>query len=398
LFCDLTGSATNSTSQSASFASVPFDITSLATWQAWKPSLLAGTVASVVILGNGTIPPADANRPAPGIATVNELDAQGNPVAYNAACVNEVVDGQWADWIPKVAGQRVRATAWARITHKNGTVRYEQLTKEMTAVSQNTDGINTPFSGGGTSITQYSEPIPQGLSKAMWTSWQNLAIEGSVSNVEAVIGAAQNITRSSSLNFKTAAPGVNGAPDWRAVNALVQQISGDIAKGISKVQFGAPLKITGHDLIDALRATRYRTTTIDINYLFGGALAGGNSNVQFGRKMHARHTQHGGTHKEVDVVSQAVLPVVGTDPVVKTDGTTGIATWTPPNFPPAGLPAGVTAPVTIDPAKAAGSDGNWHTVRLQEEKVCVTNPDGTASQRTRIFLCSEPFQAPDDPT
>jgi hypothetical protein len=396
LFCDLTGFAATSTSQSASFASVPFDITSLATWLNWKPSLAAGTVAvdannnpQVVILTASTVPAADANRPAPTIATVNELDAQGNPVAYNPACAFEVVDGQWAEWMPNIAGQRVRVTAWAKITTKNGAVKYEQLTKEMTVVSRNTNGISTPFTSGQTKITQYAEPIPNGLAKAMWTSWQNLAIEGAFNNVEAVIGTAQNITRSCSLNFLTATPGVNGAPDWRAVNALVQQISGDIAKGASRVSFGAPLKITGHDLIDAVRATRYRTTTIDLGYLFGGAIGGGNTNVQFGRKTHARHTQHGGTHKEVDVVSKAVSPVPGTDPIVKTDGATGIQTWQPPTN------AAPTA--TVDPARCKGTDGNWHPVYLQEQKVCV-KINGILKQRTLIAWTSDIYQAPDDPT
>jgi hypothetical protein len=301
-----------------------------------------------------------------------------------------------------VKGQRVRVVAWAKITHKNGTIRYEQLAKEMTVVSVNTGGISTDFNSSQQNVSQYSEPIPNGLAKAMWTSWQNLAIEGNFNNVEAVVGLAQNITRSSSLNFLTAAPGVNGAPDWRNVNALVQRISGDIAKGASHVEFGAPLKITGHDLIDVMRTTRFRITTLNINYLFGGALGGGQSNVKFGRKTHARHTQHGGTHKEIDVTSKAVSPVAGTDPIITNDGTTGISTWVPPNgpsaapAPPATGPVASTPMVVIDPAKAKGSDNQWHPLTVQEVKACV-KIGGVSKQRTVLALVSAYYQAPDDP-
>lgn len=389
LFCDLTGFAATGGSQTASFASQAFDLNDLATWKRWKPALAAANIASVVILGAATAPPADANRPAPAITTNSELDANGNAVAYDPACAYEVTDGEWADWIPNVKGQRVRATAWAQIVHKNGTIRYEQIDKDMTCVSQDTQGISKSFSAGITTLTQSAEAVPNGLAKAMWTSWQNLAIEGSFTNVEAVVGAtaASQISRSNSLNFRTANPG-GLRPDWSQVQALVQAISGDILQGITRVQFGAPLHVTGHELIDAVRATRYRVTTIDLAYLFGGALGGGVLAVQFGRKTHARAIQHGAVHKEVDVVSQAVQPVAGTDPIIKSDGTTGIQTWQPAthNVPTA----------TVDPAACKGSDGNWHPVTLREQKICV-NIGGVLKQRTLIAWTSETYQAPDDP-
>lgn len=304
LFCDLTGSSSSITTQTTSFASVPFNIFDPVTWMEWKPSLSAATVQQVTILSAASFPAADASRPAPSISPVDELDDAGAAIAYDPTCVNEVVDGQWAAWIPGVAGQRVRATAWAMVIHKNGSIKYEQLTKEMTAVSYNTNGISKEFSASANTTTQYSEPVPAGLAKSMWTSWHNLAMEGSVTNVEAVIGNSQALTRSNSLNFLTTNPGVDGNPDWRAVNALVQRISGDIANGLQSVNFGAPLHITGHDLIDAVRATRYRVNCIDLGYLFGGALGGSAAAIKMGRKTHARHTQHGATHHEKLVVSE----------------------------------------------------------------------------------------------
>ena len=313
----------------------------------------------------------------------------GIKIPYDPSCVYEVCEGEWSDWIPNVIGQRVAVTALAYIVDLNGGSHYEQLYHEMTVVNKSTAGISKDFTDGQTNYTQYAEAIPVGLAKAMWTSWQNLALEGEFTNVEAIYGTKEKITRSNCLNFKTATPGVNGAPDWRAVKALVQRISGNIERGVMTVQFGAPLHVTGHELVDAIRATRFRTNSVNIGYLFGGAIGGGNTSVKFGRKTHARHTQHGGTHKEVDVVSKAVQPVPGTDPIVKTDGATGMQTWQPA--------ANLTPTATVDPAKCKGTDGNWHPVYFQEQKVCV-KIGGVLKQRTLIAWTSDIYQAPDDPT
>jgi hypothetical protein len=66
--------------------------------------------------------------------------------------------------------------------------------------------------------------------------------------------------------------------------------------GATQVEFGAPLRVTGHELIDAVRATRFRAETIDLGYLFGGPLASGGGNVRHPHKSPARHSQSGGEH------------------------------------------------------------------------------------------------------
>jgi len=402
LFCDLSGSSSNTTTQSASFASQPFNITALATWQDWIPDLKPDATGQTGIVSTAVIETgSNPNYPAPTLVPIDELNPDGSAAALNLNCLYEIVDGEWADWITDtnkapVAGQRVRAVCYVTTVDRSGKKETKPTHHDMTIVSLNTAGVSQAFTSTATTITAYAEQPPVGLAQSMFNSWKNLAIEGSFTNVEAVVGATA-ITRSNCLNFLTATPGVNGRPDWRNVNALVQRISGNIATGAGKVSFGAPLHLTGHELIDAVRATRYRTLTIDLGYLFGGALGGAGGSVKFGRKTHARHSAHGGAHKIIDVVSTSPQPVAGIDPVMSTDGTTASTRWTPPNYPVASLVPPLTAPVTLDPSKTKGSDGKWHTVQLQEEKVCVTNPDGSVSQRTRIFLCSETFQAPDDP-
>ena len=386
LYCDLQGYNATSASQTAVLSSLALDITNPTTWQRWMPELSAPNVASVQIYLPGSSLPPDANHAAPAITPRDEFDASGNPMVLDPTCLYEVVDGEWADWIPNVHGQRVRCTAWIRITHVDGSIHDMQHHAEPTLISVNTLGISTTFWETTTTTTAYAEPVPVGLAKAMWTSWNNLAIEGSFTNVEATAGT-QVITRSNCLNFLTETPGQNGCPDWRNVNAGVQRISGSLLHGTTKVEFGAPLFVSGNELVDAIRATRYRVTTIDLAYLFGGALGGSSSNVTMARKSHARAAHCGAKNHIALTVSQATQPQAGIDPSITQDGTKGVSKWNPPSSD-GHTPA--TGSVTIDPSLAKGSDGNWHNLVLQEFTTCEA--DGT--NWTRIGLFSEKYKAP----
>jgi hypothetical protein len=393
LYADLTGLNISNSSQTAQFASMPFNLNDLGTWQRWNPDLVPDGSGKTGIVGQVFIETgADSNYPAPALATVDEFDNQGKPVALDLSCIYEVVDGAWADWIPGVNAQRVRATCYITTIDRSGKKETKPSHHDMTVVSLNTGGISKSYTATATNITQYPEPVPVGLAKAMWTSWQNLAIEGGFTNVEAVVGSTQKITRSNTLNFLTNSPGIAGAPDWRNVNALIQRISGSFAKGTTRVEFGAPLRITGNDLIDAIRATRFRVTTIDISYFFGGQSGGGSTAVKMSRKTHARHSSHGGTHKRFDVVSEKPQPVAGTDPSIQHDGSIGTSQWSAPNTTPQNGPT-----VIINPANAKGGDGKWHPLNVQEVKVMQLQPDGSCKQRTQIFLCSEVYKGNGDP-
>jgi hypothetical protein len=173
----------------------------------------------------------------------------------------------------------------------------------FTATNFNTNGISQSFTSTTQTTSQYAEPVPVGLAKMMWTSWQNLAIEGSFQNVEAVIGSTQAIAGNNCLNFKTG-PDVN----WSAVNAIIQKLSGDIAKGISNIAFGAPLRLTGNELIQIILATRFRITTIDLAYVFGGAITAGAGSTRFARKHHARHSEAGEPHQKILTIATSVNP------------------------------------------------------------------------------------------
>lgn len=310
LFCDLSGEKVGGQNQQANFASKAFDITSLATWVDWKPHLSAAydpTITSVTIMTATTTPATDNYRAAPALTPLDELDANGDPVTLDASCVYEVVDGAWADWIPSSNAQRVRATAWAYVVHKaasgqNPKAEYVPLTHDFTAVDINTNGISQSFTQP-TGVSQYAEPIPYGLAEAMWSAWQNLAIEGSFTNVEAVIGSTQSISRRNCLNFNTPSQEA-----WAAVAAVIQKLAWDIGKGVTEVSFGAPLKLTGNALIDVIRAQRFRVSTVDLAYIFGGAVSAGAGTTRMARKHHARHSQHGENQRPVEQISAAPDP------------------------------------------------------------------------------------------
>lgn len=393
LFCDLTGANTSSSTQTGEITSKAVDFASLATWREWKPALAAENIRYVQIMTAASTPPANATFRPPTIWTLDELGADGKPTPYDVDCAYELVDGDWGEWMTGVKAQRCRLIAWAFIVYKNGKVSTEQITHDLTLVSVNTDGQRKSYTRQVMNTQQYAEQPPVGLARSMWESWQKLAIEGGFTNVAAVTGSGQTISRATSLNFLTDSPGVAGRPDWSNVQALVQRISGNIERGAQRVDFGAPLRITGNDLIDAVRATRYRTTTIDLGYLFGGALGGGTAGsgggmIKMGRKNYSRSTHSGSTHKNVDVISNVPEPISGTDPIVKTDGATGIQTWQPAD--------NTTPTATVDPTKCKGSDGKYHAVTFQEQKVCV-KIGGVLKQRTLIAWTSETYQAPDDP-
>ncbi len=388
LFCDLTGYSASLTTQTAVLASQAADFNSIETWKKWCPAIDKAKHDEIkavdLIVDSG---------PGVTIVTNGEYDANGDPEAYDPTCIYELIGGSWCDWIPNVKAQQVRVEATAMITKDKGDsgdqVERVNLSHDMTLVSIDTGGQFQDFIQSQNQVTQFAEQMPAGLAQAMWESWQNLCIEGSFTNVEEIAG--RTISRSNCLNFLTAHPGVGGQPDWRNVQALVQSVSGDIARGVTKVEFGAPLRITGYDLIDAIRATRHRITTIDLSYFFGGPLGGGGgSQVKLAKRTYLQNTQAGTPHIQKNTVSANPAPKGGVDAYVRTDGDTGGMSWSPPNGP-------IQSPVVLDPAGSKGSDGNWHPIQLREVKVASRAADNSCKQRTMIIFGSLIYKAPDDP-
>jgi len=316
LYFDLSGAKVSVTTQQGNLTSAPFDPTSLAQWQTWKNELNAATVASAVIITGSTMPAATVTHPAPTIVAT-EIDSTGTPVAYNSANAYELLDGCYADWmadstlmgsIGVISAQKVKVTAWAYITYKNGAVAFKQFTKELTAISFNTANVAETITVQTKTVTTYAEPQPVGLAQILYNAWRSLAVEGSFSTLDTEIGASTpQISRANCLNFTSAAlaphAGDGTILDWSAVNAPVRRVSGSAVKGTYTVEFGAPLHLTANALIDLVRASRVRVTSVDLNYLFGGPLSSGGGTVQHPRKTHAHSAEHGADEPEIHVTS-----------------------------------------------------------------------------------------------
>jgi hypothetical protein len=339
LYFDLAGSKQAVQNQSGNLTTAPFDITNLTQWQKWKSELLAPTVASAVILGASTTPASGASHPAPTLVT-KEVDSSGATVAYNSANAYELLDGNYADWMadstlmssagfPVITAQKVKATAWVFITFTNGSKTFKQITKEFTAISYNTAYAATVLNVQTVTTTAYAEVQPTGLAKIMYNAWRSLAVEGSFTTLESEIGATNaQLTRANCLNFTSAALAAHAGDgtilDWSAVNAPVRRVSGSAVKGTCTIEFGAPLHLTANALVDLVRASRVRVTSVNLAYLFGGQLNNGGGTVKHVRKTHAHAAEHGADEPQVHVVSAPDTADATRTLVVTNDGTTGL--------------------------------------------------------------------------
>ena len=339
LYFDLAGSKQSVQNQSGNLTTAPFDITNLTQWQKWKSELLAPTVASAVILGASTTPASGASHPAPTLVT-KEVDSSGAIVAYNSANAYELLDGNYADWMadstlmtsagfPVITAQKVKATAWVFITFTNGTKTFKQITKEFTAISYNTAYAATVLNVQTVTTTAYAEVQPTGLAKIMYNAWRSLAVEGSFTTLESEIGATNaQLTRANCLNFTSAAVAAHAGDgtilDWSAVNAPVRRVSGSAVKGTCTIEFGAPLHLTANALVDLVRASRVRVTSVNLAYLFGGQLNNGGGTVKHVRKTHAHAAEHGADEPQVHVVAGPDTLDATRSQVMTSDSSTGL--------------------------------------------------------------------------
>jgi len=384
---NLQGSSQNIQTQTCEFTSQPFDPTNINQWIAWKASLAAeDVVAATVLTADNTDDP--VNHPGPTITTRDD-----EQLPFNAINAFEITDGSWAPWMQtaqnlQVGAQKVRCSAWLRVYKKRGVdgkqhTDYIPVHADFVATSFNTGGAPENFFVNTTNVTSVSEPIPFGLAKSMYLAWQSLSLEGTLSKTEQVL--TSTISRGFCLNFLSASQ-----PQWANALACVRHVSGSIDRGVTKIEFGARLRIAGLDILNYIRSTRLRVTGVNIAYFFGGPLGGsGGNQIQHPQKHHPRSVEHGSSHSAVHVVAGKANPQANTDPAVQTDGNTGITTWSPP-VPAGAAPGSATGRAVIDPSKLMGSDNKWHTMALQEVIVC--KPDGT--QWTAIGWFSEFYKAP----
>lgn len=100
------------------------------------------------------------------------------------------------------------------------------------------------------------ETVPTGLAQSFYGALATLHYEGSFETTDAEISLA--VGMGCVLNLS------GGREEWAAMNALVQQISHDVAQGKTTVTFGPPEHLTPQDMVEFIRGQRnsvpsYRT-------------------------------------------------------------------------------------------------------------------------------------------
>ncbi|MDE2020138.1 MAG: hypothetical protein KGJ13_07375 [Patescibacteria group bacterium] len=179
-------------------------------------------------------------------------------------------------------------------------------------------------------------------------------------------------------------------PEHATMNELIQEIGYVVKNGaiFYKLTIGPNPAISPAKLVDRLRAERVRYVTA----------------VRFAVTQPAA-TRITLTRQEGSESGDAALPQLTQDHI--TDGTGGVLQsvqngnpiLTLQTYDATGAPQTPTSPtpggqVVMDLSKCRGSDGKWHSLSLQERKVC---DETTGKTRTTIVLCCDNFQAPDDP-
>lgn len=156
---------------------------------------------------------------------------------------NQLIDGTLADWMG-VQAESDLITAKAFITDATGG-RWKTLPVRLLATTAVT-GIYRH-----NQAVTYPEPIPVNLAADVYVGVSDLHWQGDLVLNEEEVTFLVGIGNVLNLN--------GGRSAWKAMNALVYQVSVDVDTGQTRVSFGNPEHLGVADLVELLRAARSRT-------------------------------------------------------------------------------------------------------------------------------------------
>ena len=110
------------------------------------------------------------------------------------------------------------------------------------------------------------EPIPTGLAQSLCTSLNTLHYEGSFETVDQEISLAVGVGNSFNLS--------GGEVDYATMNAVVQEISHELATGKTTVKFGPPERLTPQNIVEYLRGLRQSVPSFSIESRTSGKDSG----------------------------------------------------------------------------------------------------------------------------
>lgn len=350
-----------------------FDPNSLAFWRLRKPEM-------------------DPAAPAGANAAIEYADLSiiAGSAQRSSALPNMITEGGYCDWMGgNHAEDNISAqAAYERKSSANvpgmKTAQHTLRARVQVTDLNYPDGIWLKT----TSVSPSSEDPGEfvGLAQVMFTDlsapqWEgDLPLFENVYTGDLVLGRVFNLT--------------GGLAAHATMNALAQEISFVSKSGgiFYSVSCGPNKKISPAQLADKLRASRLAYITV-ATFL---SQQNGSPAVNLERETKQDNISAGEPQKTQDHLFDVnaggggggiLLQANAGSPILALQTYDAAGTVQTPASP---TPAGQAI---ADYTKLKGSDGNWHKLELQEEKVCLAS----GKQRTRLFWCSETYQAPDDP-
>jgi hypothetical protein len=182
---------------------------------------------------------------------------------------NELISGTVAPWMSCYVGH----TTWTALVYYN----YPDTADSESDGAENVFGPDDGSDNASAELPIYAqvvatsavtqtyaqlssytspEPVPTGLAAELYGALNPLQYEGTWNAVQEEPYAGR--TLGVLLNL------AGGRAEWTTMNALVQEISDDLDKGMTTYKFGPARQLSVQDLMEQLRATRGRTISSKI--------------------------------------------------------------------------------------------------------------------------------------
>lgn len=359
------GSSVNQTKQWIKTA--PIDLSSLDFWKARKPELdpLQNSNAAVEY-ANLQLVPGSTQR--------------------TSALTNMIVEGGYAEWM---GGQSEEDNVMVQASYERqaNTKLMGDVVKQHTLRARiQTTNLNYPngYLATNQTVTQFGESPGDyaGMAQVIYEDLAAPTWEGGIPVFTDAIADA--LFMGINLNLD------NARTEYATMNALVQEIAFTSKPGglFQLATVGPNKKISPQQLADRLRAKRLAYITVTTFFTSPSApvtlaKAVGTENISNAEPQRSQAHTTDGKGGVLSQVSSAGVPQL----VIQTyDQNTGQPKQ----------PADGAGRILLEQARTEGSDGKWHDVQIREEKV-YTLVNGVCKQRTKLILCSDTYQASDDP-
>jgi hypothetical protein len=184
------------------------------------------------------------------------VDEEGDPLpaeTLNTSLGNELIEGNITPWMEdstlnrRGQDQTYKCEVVAEVSSGGApTSRQEFLTAGVMATNAETKTYRYTESVTSTA----AEPTPVGVAAQIYAALSVMPVEGGCSLVEEECSLSVRPGRVVQL--------LGGRPAWATMRGLIQRVSADIDAGRTEVSWGPPRQLGPADLVDIMRAGRFR--------------------------------------------------------------------------------------------------------------------------------------------